>query len=367
MVRIEPDELVDFAGALLEGAGAPSGHARDVARSLVGADLRGHSSHGVLRVPLYVQLVGESIRPAAEPVVRHREGAVARLDGQGAWGQVVGRRATELLAELAVEHGIGAVGIGGSAHLGRLGEWAERLAAAELASVVLVKSRSPMVAPAGGVGRLLSTNPICLGLPSFDELEYDVVLDMATSQVAHGKIRDAAAADQPLPDAWTVDTDGGPVASAAAFEAGDGAIRPLGGEVSGYKGFGLAVMVELFAGIFGDAPVLGQHDAPPGFNDALLVAADPRRFTTRERAAERVAALVDRLRAATYPSTVSAGLAAGGDDARLPGEVEYERARDQERHGVDLADPVARQLGTFAVEQGLEPAIPSAIANLLER
>lgn len=365
MVRIDAGALVEFAAALVEGTGAPADHAGAVARSLVDADLRGHSSHGVLRVPLYAALVeGGSIVPDADPAVASRDGATARLDGRGAWGQVVGRHATELLAELAVEHGVGAVGIGGSAHLGRVGEWAERLAAADLAVVGVVKSRSPMVAPAGGVGRLLSTNPVCLGLPSFGALEHDLVLDMATSQVAHGKIRDAAAAGAPIPDAWTVADDGGPVASAAAFEAGEGAMRPLGGEEAGYKGFGLAAMVEALAGVFGDAPVAGQHDAPPGFNDALFLAVDPGRFTTRERAADRVAALAEHVRSATYPEAVSAGLAATGEEAVLPGRPEHDRATAQRHDGVDLSDAVARQLRALAVDQGRADAVPPAVEAL---
>ncbi len=364
MVRIDPDELAGFAAALLEGTGAPPDHARQVASSLVGADLRGHSSHGVLRVPLYADLVGGNLRPGAEPAVTSREGATARIDGRGAFGQVTGRVAVELLAELAVEHGVGAVGIGGSAHLGRVGEWAERAAGAGLVLVGFVKSRSPMVAPAGGVGRLLSTNPVCVGVPSFGALDHDVVLDMATSQVAHGKIRDAAAAGEAVPPEWTVDADGAPVPDARAFEAGAGAIQPLGGPTSGYKGFGLAAMVELLGGLFGDAPVAGQHDAPPGYNDALFLAADPERFTTAERAAERVAALAAHVAAADYPESVPAGVAAKGDRARLPGAPEHELAEAQRRDGVDLADAVARQLRELAAAQGRLDAVPAAVAEL---
>jgi uncharacterized oxidoreductase len=354
-MRLTPERLEAAARTLLAATGAPEGHASAVAASLVDADLRGHGSHGVIRVPLYADKVADgALDPTAVPTVEHDGGATVRLDGQHAFGQVVGREAVSLLGERAAEHGIAAVGMRDATHLGRVGEWGERVADAGLCFAAFVNSQSGgyNVAPAGSADRLLSTNPICFGVPTFDTLPHDVVLDVATSQVAHGKVRETAWVGKEIPEGWAVDDAGNPYTDAAEFEEGVvGAQLPLGGTVSGYKGTGLAVVAELLAGIFGDGAVAGERDVERSNNAALFVAVDPLRFTARADVERRVRALTNHLDTADYESGPSPGAAARGDRFVMPGRPEY-NALQRNRDGVEIDDAVVDRLRAVGEEYG---------------
>jgi uncharacterized oxidoreductase len=355
-MRLSPDRLEAVARTLV-ATDAPDAAAEAVAASLVGADLRGHGSHGVIRVPLYAEKVAEGLLdPDATPTVEHDGGATVRLDGHRAYGQVVGREMVVTLCERAVEHGVAAVGVRDATHLGRIGEWAERTADAGLCFAGFVNSQSGgyNVAPAGSADRLLSTNPVCFGVPTFDALDHDVVLDMATSQVAHGKVRERAWVGEPVPEGWAVDDAGAPYTDAAEFEEGVvGAQLPLGGTVAGYKGTGLAAVAELFAGIFGDGAVAGEREGVESNNAALFLAFDPLRFTDRAGVERRVRALRDHLDAADYDAGPSPGVAATGDRFVLPGRPEHETAERYRREGVPLDDAVAARLRDLAAERGV--------------
>jgi uncharacterized oxidoreductase len=354
---VDPDRLDAAARTLLAATGAPEPTARAVAASLVDADLRGHGSHGVIRVPLYAAKVADgALDPTAAPTVEHDGGATVRLDGHDAFGQVVGREAVRLLGERAADHGVAAVGVRDATHLGRVGEWAERVADAGLCFAAFVNSQGGgyNVAPAGSATRLLSTNPVCFGAPTFDALPFDVVLDVATSQVAHGKVRAKAWTGASIPVGWAVDDAGDPYTDAEAFEAGAGGAQlPLGGTVSGYKGTGLAVVAELFAGIFGDGLVAGERAAERSNNAALLVALDPLRFTTRAGVERRVRALAAHLDGADYDAGPSPGAAARGDRFVLPGRPEHETAVERRETGVPVDDAVADRLRALADDLGV--------------
>jgi uncharacterized oxidoreductase len=352
-MRLSPERLEAAVRALIAATGAPEGHANAVAASLVDADLRDHGSHGVIRVPLYAGKVADgALDPAAEPTVEHDGGATLRLDGHHAFGQVVGREMVSLLGERAAEHGVAAVGVRDATHLGRIGEWGERVAEAGLCFAAFVNSQSGgyNVAPAGSADRLLSTNPVCFGVPTFDALPHDVVLDVATSQVAHGKVREKAWIGAEIPEGWAVDDAGDPYTDAEEFEEGViGAQLPLGGTVSGYKGTGLAVVADLFAGIFGDGAVAGERDVERSNNAALFLAVDPLRFTSRAGVERRVRTLADHLDAADYEAGPSPGAAARGDRFVLPGRPEYDAHR-RNRDELALDDAVVDRLRAVAEE-----------------
>ncbi len=357
-MRVDPDRLEAAARTLIATTGAPESTAAAVAASLVDADLRGHGSHGVIRVPLYAEKAAAGAAdPTATPTVAHDGGATVRLDGNDAFGQVVGREAVSTLCERAADHGVAAVGVRDATHLGRIGEWGERAAAAGLCFAAFVNSQSGgyNVAPAGSADRLLSTNPVCFAVPTFDALDHDVVLDVATSQVAHGKVREKAWVGESAPEGWAVTDTGEPYTDAAAFEAGEtGAQLPLGGAVSGYKGTGLAVVAELFAGLFGDGLVAGDRDGGRSSNAALFVAVDPLRFTTRAGVERRVRTLADHLAGADYDAGPSPGVAAWGDRFVLPGRPEHETAARHRADGVPLDGDVADRLRALAAERGVE-------------
>jgi len=361
--RVPVEELEPFAREIVRAFGADETGAEQVAESLVEADLRGHRSHGTIRLPmLYRRMLDEGgIDPAATPEVIGRAGTTAAVDGHNAFGQVVGRHAVEAATERAAEHGVAAVGVRNGAHLGRIGEWAERAAADGFlfAAWVNTGGLAPLVGLSGSADRRIATNPIALGTPSFGVLEFPIVLDMATSQVAHGKITKRAVEGEPLPEGWVIDDDGEYVTDPERFEAGEGAILPLGGTTSGYKGFGLAVIVELFAGMLGDSFVAGQD--PDGIvnNAAAFLAVDPDRFASAEASRTRVEALVENIRSADYPTEVLPGDAARGDSALLPGEPEHRTRTERAAEGIPLAPETVALFVELAEELGVDELPPS--------
>jgi len=354
MPTVEADALESFARTALVEAGAPAETAGTVAASLVDADLVGHTSHGVVRVPYYAEIVREgAIDPAAEPTVESA-GPFHQVVGGAAFGQLAAGRAVDLLVETTRERGVAAVGIRDSGHVGRIGEWAERVAAEGLlfASWVNLQGGSQRIAPHGSADRRLGTNPLTFAVPAFDALPFDPVYDGATSQVAHGKIIERDGSGETLPPAWTVTGSGDPVERAADFEAGEGALLPLGGRETGYKGFGLATMAELFAGLLGDGPVASEPEQDWRGNGAAFLAVDPRVFTTREAVATRVEALAEHIRSADP---------IGDDPVLLPGEKEHRTRKRRLEEGVPVSGTVAGDLRELAAEQGTEASLPAQL------
>ena len=363
MPTIDAGALAGYVSRLVAALGTPDEEAERVAASLVGADLRGHASHGSMRVPWYERMrdAGE-LDVEATPTVE-RDGPVVQVDGRDGYGQLAGRAVVDALVEATREHGVATAGVVDAAHLGRLGEWAER--AAEAGVMVTVYSNTQggtaTVAPPGSATRTLSTNPIAAGVPTFDAAPFDVVLDMATSQVANGKIRARGAAGKDVPAEWTVTADGGSVRDPAAFGAGAGASLPLGGRTSGYKGFGLAVVSELFAGTVSDGEVVGQRESDWPANAAAFLALDPGQFTAREAHEARVRAIRERVRAAEYVPAVPLGPGAKPEPGCLPGEPEHRLAMDRLADGVPVPERVAADLADVAERHGLADAVPEAL------
>lgn len=355
MPTVTVDSLESFARRAIEAYGAPSETAAAVATSLVGADLVGHSSHGVVRVPYYADIVADGgIDPMATPTVESA-GPFHQVVGGAAFGQLTGRRAVELLVQSTEERGVGIVGIRDSGHIGRIGEWAERVTREGLlfAAWGNLQGGSQRIAPPGTADRRLGTNPLTFAVPTFDALAFDLVYDGATSQVAHGKIIERDGSGERLPEEWTITESGDPVERAAEFEDGVGALLPLGGRETGYKGFGLATMAELFAATVGDGPVSTEERQDWSGNGAAFLAIDPTVFTTREEVEVRVTALAEHLRSAE-PFDES-------EEVTLPGEPEYRTASTRRSEGIPVDDTVAANLRSLAAEFDIESELPEPL------
>lgn len=366
MTRIDPAELREFVAGLVRRMGAPSDTAASVAASLVDADRRGHRSHGVLRVPIYARMVADgAIRPAARPEPDRRTDGTALVEGRSAFGQVVGRTAVDLGTSLARGEGCSVVGVRDATHLGRIGEWAEQAAndGVLFGAFVNHQGGGKTVAPAGSAQRRLGTNPIAFGVPTFDALPFPVVVDMATSQVAHGKIREREQTGDPVPAAWTTTGDGTPETDAARFEAGHGALLPLGGRDAGYKGFGLSFVTELVAGMVGDALTAGEADPDWTSNAAMFLFVDPTRFTTVADCERRVDAMAAHIRETEFSPDVPLGHGAAGEETLLPGESEYRTAERRTERGIPIADELADRLRTVAQELDAAETIPPALGE----
>jgi uncharacterized oxidoreductase len=323
-------ELTALAERVVIALGAAQRTATIVARSLVDANLAGHDSHGVRRLPAYAAFVrAGQIRPDAVPQAEPAQGAAAVVDGAMGFGQPAAALATDVVADLAAAHGTATVAISRCNHVGRLGEWAGRLAERGLAAIALANA-DPCVAPFGGRERRLGTNPLAWAVPR-EEGAPPVVMDWATAAMAEGKLSIARAAGEEVPPGIVVDADGRPSSDPGAFYAG-GALLPFGG----HKGSGLSVMIELLGGILsGAAPsALPEYD---GTNGTVLVAIDVGRFGAGAAAFRAQAERFCRLLTQTP-------LAEGHDEVLVPGELEARTARERARDGIPVPQSTWRDL-----------------------
>ncbi|MBV8613978.1 MAG: Ldh family oxidoreductase, partial [Acetobacteraceae bacterium] len=263
MPTMTPDHLTEIAKALLIGAGTPEEAAATVARMSIAANLAGHDSHGIIMVPSYIERVKAGhIVPGAPWTIVRETPATTVIDGHWGFGYVVTERAMRLTIEKARAQNVAAATVFRQGHIGRLASY-PLMAAQEgmIAMITADSGRSPkQVAPFGGAKARLGTNPISFAVPS--DLDGPLFLDMATSGAAAGKVLLAVARGKPIPEGWIIDADGRPTTDPRKLRQG-GALLPLGGD-EGYKGYGLAAMVEIFSGLltglgFGIDPQ-GRHN-----------------------------------------------------------------------------------------------------------
>ena len=304
-----------------------SSDAERVANVLVDANLRGHDSHGIARVPAYLRRFAAGATGGGEAIGEpYGEGALRRVDAGAALGPLAGLRGTELAGELAGDHGIGLVAVGNSSHFGAAGLFARRLAERGLIGVVATNGPANM-APYGSGRAFLGTNALAIGIPVSDGAPF--VLDMSSSIAARGKIIRKRELGEPLEPGLALDPEGEPTEDAAAALAG--AVLPFAGP----KGSGLALAISLAIGMlagasFDDEAGRSQGDDPtPQDIGHIFLAIDPWRLADREQVESRIAGLVERLH--------SLRPADGFDRVLYPGERgELERSERLAR-GVPLA------------------------------
>jgi uncharacterized oxidoreductase len=332
MPRLTAEEVTRVSIEILRAAGAPEDHATIVTRHLVDANLAGHDSHGVMRLPQYVEEIGRGqISPeATETVVRDWAGG-AVIDARGALGQVACYRAMERALDKAKERGVGVVTVRSCGHSGRLGTYGELAAAKGRIGMVFNNAggSGQWVAPFGGsVGRL-STNPLCIAAPSAGE--FPIVIDMSTCVAPEGKVRHTFQSGKPAPDGWLIDAQGRPTNDPGAlYETPRGALLPFG-ESAGHKGFGLSFLVDVLAGALTDAGC-ARPDAPhqsPG-RGLLFLALDVEVFTSLDGFRSHVETLVDYVR--------SCPPAPGFEEVLAPGEFEYRRRQERQRDGFEIPE-----------------------------
>jgi uncharacterized oxidoreductase len=345
---IAPAPLEAFCAALFRAAGSTPGEAAIVAAHLVEANLVGHDSHGAIRAPKYVDWVAAGeVLPNRHATTVIDAGGLLLLDGGFGYGQVIGREAMALAGQRARAHGACVLALRNSGHLGRIGAWAEQLAMAGLVSVHFVNTSGYgiLVAPHGGTDRRLSANPIAAGAPG---PHGPIVLDIATSATAEGKIQVARNKGEALPDGLVLDGAGAPTTDPEAFYGPPpGAILAFGG----HKGYGLSVICELLAGSLtgGGASNPANPTAWRLVNNMLTVAVDPAALG----AAEAFGIDVAQLEAWVKSSR--------GEDIQLPGEVEARCRARRAAEGIPLDATTRAQLRAAAAR--LHVAIPPELAD----
>jgi ureidoglycolate dehydrogenase (NAD+) len=338
-LRAQP--LQDWSEALLVAAGLEQDAAATVAGTLVATSLRGVDSHGVARLPIYVERLRAGVlNGKPRPRVDRRDGAVAVVDGDGGPGQIAGLFATDLSVELAREVGVGAVSVHSSNHYGAAGIYAARAARAGMVGVSTTNA-DPLAVPFGGTRKALGTNPIAFAAPTDGGV---FVLDMATSQVAANKVFNARDEGRAIPEGWAVDESGAAITDPNEFYA----VVPLGG----YKGYGLALMVEILSGVLGGAGVthevaglFGNLERSQGLGHFHL-ALDPSRTIGRERFASVLSGLLDELRA--IPP------APGFEEVLVAGDPEERAERERSSDGIPLPDALVATLEALSGELGVQ-------------
>jgi uncharacterized oxidoreductase len=340
MPIVQADRLTRIGAALLEAAGASAEEAKAVASGCVNANLAGHDSHGIIAIPTYIDRVKAGhIVPGAKWTIEQESPTTTVIDGHWGFGFYVNAKAMELTINKAKTANVAACTVFRQSHVGRLAHYPMMAMREGMIGIATADSgRSPkLVAPFGGREARLGTNPISIAVPS--DLEAPFYLDMATSAVAAGKLALAVARKEEIPKGWIIDAEGRHTTDPTQYRKG-GALLPLGGS-EGYKGSGLAAIVEVLCGLltglgFGVEPT-GRH------NDGTFMAVfNVAAFRPLQEFKKEVAEFARYLKS-TPPSEGSPGVF-------YPGEVEYLREVERRKKGIEIEDATWEKLRTLAGE-----------------
>jgi len=330
MPRVMPAELTEMLERIYVGVGVSPTEAEVVVRNQVDSNLCGHDSHGALRTPIYVKLIREGrVIPGAQMEIVEEHAASLVVDGHRGLGFVITERAQDLAIAKARQVGVTALSIREQSHVGRLGAYTERAAAQGFATMMMADSgRGPKsVTPFGGSDRRLGTNPISFSIPA--DLDGPIMLDMATSAVAGGKIKVARSKGEPMGHGWAIDAAGNLTTDPEDFYNG-GALLPLGGDQA-HKGYGLSFVVESLAAVLSG---IGFGADAEGFpNDGILMI-----LLNIEMFRPLAAFKAEMAEFARYVK--ASPPAAGVSEVLYPGELESRNRRRRSVEGIDLPQKV---------------------------
>lgn len=350
--RFAEEALVAFATALLERSGLGAAMAGAVAEILVTGDLLGHTTHGLaLLAPYLAEIEKGAMTRAGEPLVVNARPAAQAWDGRRLPGPWLVLRALDAAAAMAATHGTGTVVIRRSHHIACLAAYLLR--ATERGLVAIVQSSDPVVAavvPHGGLTPIVTPNPIAAGLPTSGD---PILVDISSSITSMGFARQELNAGRRLPGAWLIDSDGNATDDPGAlFAEPKGALLPLGGLDAGYKGFGLALLIEaLTAGLAG----FGRADPPEGWGGTVYVQViDPEAFGGLAEFRRQMDHMVDT----SHASKPRPGV----ERVRVPGEAGMRRLREQRRNGVALYPAIMPALVPWAEKLGI--ALPGELPSV---
>jgi len=346
--RVDVSALRDFAASAFERVGLPAAHARTIAELMAEADLQGSDGHGMIRLPPYIRRIqagGVNKRPDIR-VVEERA-AMALVHGDNGMGHLVMRRAAQLAIEKAHTAGVAWVGTQWSNHAGPASLYARMPLAQGMVGLYLAVGNANHLPPWGGLDMLLSTNPIAIAVPTEDEPP--IVLDMATTVAAFGKVKAKAQRGESMPEGWMVDREGKPLTDPKRMD--EGLLLPIGG----YKGYGLALVFGLLAGTLNGAAMgkdvvdFNHDDTTPTNTGQAIVAIDPAAFGDPAAFRRRVDVVARDLR--------SSQRMPGVERIWLPGEQSHLKRLEAERSGIPIAPALRASLDRLASELGI-PALP---------
>lgn len=344
-VNISIQNIQELVMEVLNKVGVSTNDADIILDTILFANRRGVATHGIGRLPLYVHKIAAGhYNPKNEIEVLADNAAYALLDAHNGFGQVVAYKATQMAIDKAKQYGIAIVGVRNSNNFGTAGYFGD-MAARQGCAAMVYANAAPAIAPTGGDKTIFGTNPLCYAYPG-DETHNPILLDMATTIAARGKIRLAAKNGEKIPLDWAIGPDGQPTDDPNV--ALRGSLLPIGG----YKGYGLSMFVDIFAGMLtgshyaGEVKNLSKMDEDSG-NGHLFIVIDVEKFMTAQEKKARIAHFYEAVKAC-------------GEEGKIymPGEIEYNKL-EQARETVQISSKQFEDVNTVAEEVG-------ATARLME-
>lgn len=342
---IEAAVLTEHVAAIFAAAGNPPAQASTIARHLVSSNLAGHDSHGVIRVPLYLEWQRQGrVVPGRSGFIASDVGAIATIDGEFGYGQVVGETLLSEGSARAMRYGTSVIALRHSGHLGRIGGWAEQAAECGLVSMFFVNSPGRggiQVAPAGGRERRLAPNPLAIGVPR--TAGPALVLDITTSVVPEGKVRVALNRGVELPEGAIIDAEGRASRDPHAYYGPPvGALLPI----AAHKGAGLCMMIDLLAGALTGGGCSDPRVDGKG-NNMLAIFVAPDQMAGGEALRNEAHDLALWMK--------SAAPLREGDEIMVPGESEARHRAERLARGVPLDSETLLQIAASAISLGVRP------------
>jgi LDH2 family malate/lactate/ureidoglycolate dehydrogenase len=342
-VILQAEQLKAYVRTILTHVGLSETDSGTVADSLVGANLRGVDSHGVTRLAIYVKRLKLGVvNPKPNIQVVQESDATLLIDGDDGMGQVVGKRAIELGISKARNNGAVYIGVKRSTHFGTGAYFVQQGVRENLITYAMSNAPSTM-APWGGIQPYIGTNPYAFGIPAG---KYNpIILDMATSVVARGKIIIAAQAGKEIPEGWAIDKEGRPTTNAQ--DGLDGSVLPFGGP----KGYAISLMIDIMSGVLtgaGFGPhinnIYGDYDKSQNVGHFFQLI-DITRFMAVDLFKQRVDQMIEEIK--------SSPKAAGCDEIFVPGEIEFNIERKRLAEGILISKEIYEDIKQVGVDCGV--------------
>jgi uncharacterized oxidoreductase len=345
MPKVSPDRVRHIGCRIFETAGCSAEDARIVTDHLVDSSLCGHDSHGIIRFYEYLTFFEKGVwNPRGVPRIVSERPCTAIVDGDSAMGQISGALAMRIAMQKAREFGTGTVTLRNCSHVGRCGAYPLMAARNKMIAIAFVNAGrlGRQIAPHGGLDGKLSTNPIAFSAPRRDH--DPIMVDMATSVTAEGKIRVARNRGEALPPGWITDNAGHPAVEPNEYLESGGAILPLGG-VASHKGYCLSWIVEVLGGaLSGEGVASGEVDMTS--NGVLFTVYDIEHFTDLDTYYDEIETLICHLRTSRVNPDVG--------EILVPGEPELRTSEERTRNGIEIDETTWSRICASARELGLD-------------
>lgn len=347
--RVSHAALIEFIAAAYCAAGIPAADAETAAELMAQSDISGADGHGVFRLPQYIRRIQtRGINTQPNIVVHRTAPGTALVDGDNGLGSLVVSRAVETAIEIAREQGVGWAGTRHGNHAGAAAVYAAMPVLHDMIGIYFAVGNANHLPPWGGIDMLLSTNPLAIAIPALEEPP--LVLDMATTVAAYGKVKVAAQQGKTMPEGWMIDRQGQPLTD--PNKSDDGFLLPIGG----YKGAAMSLMFGLLAGTLngaanGDDVVdFNKDDTTPTNTGQAICVLDIKRFAEPSAFKRQVDSVIRQLH--------GSALLPGFDRVRLPGEDRAVRIAERTKSGIPIPGSLKAALGKMAGELGIRPLLP---------